>query len=142
MTLASTDAPPRAPSATRTLKWTAVTLAFAALMTISGVLYLVSPPGLQLALARLGYPPYFLRLLGAAKLLGVASLLQTRRPVLREWAYAGFTFELIGALASHLSTGTGGSAGPAVLALGLLLASYRWRPRNPHVPAWPGGGAA
>ncbi len=142
MTLASTDAPPRAPSATRTLKWTAVTLALAALMTLSGVLYLVSPPGLQLALARLGYPPYFLRLLGVAKLLGVASLLQVRWPALREWAYAGFTFDLTGAVASHLSTGTGASAGPAVLALALVLASHRWRPRQPHAPAWPVGGAA
>lgn len=109
------------------------TLAIAALlllMTLSGALYLVSPPPLLRALAPLGYPGYFLRLLGVAKLLGVLALLVPGRPLLKEWAYAGFTFDLLAALASHLLTGTATHAPPALFALVLLLASYRFAHRG------------
>jgi len=53
----------------------------------------------------LGYPPYLLTILGTAKLLGALALLQNRLPTLREWAYAGFTINLLGATASHLFAG-------------------------------------
>lgn len=111
----------------RPLAATAVTLGFAALMTASGVLFLLAPEPLRLALLRLGYPAYLLRILGGAKLLGVVGLLAPRHPLLREWAYAGFAFDLLGAIASHLWTGTASSAGPALFALALLVLSYRLR---------------
>lgn len=53
----------------------------------------------------LGYPNYFLKILGTAKLMGVAALLYGYFPLLKEWAYAGFTFDLIGAFWSHLASG-------------------------------------
>jgi hypothetical protein len=97
---------------------------FAALMTVSGVLYLVGPPPIVAAIAELGYPPYFRVLLGVAKLMGVAGLLLPRRPTLREWAYAGFTFDLVAALVSHAVVGGAAHAPPAAFALALLAASY------------------
>jgi len=100
------------------------------LMTLSGALYLVSPPPLLRALEPLGYPAYFLRLLGIAKLLGVVALLAPGRPLLKEWAYAGFTFDLLAALASHLVTGTASHAPPALFALVLVLTSYRFAHRG------------
>ncbi|HZW88573.1 MAG TPA: DoxX family protein [Myxococcaceae bacterium] len=106
------------------------TAALLVLMTLSGALYLVSPPPLLRALEPLGYPAYFLRLLGVAKLLGVAALLIPGRTLLREWAYAGFTFDLLAALASHLATGTATHAPPALFALVLVLASYRFAHRG------------
>ena len=106
------------------------TAALLVLMTLSGALYLASPEPLLRALEPLGYPPYFLRLLGVAKLLGVAALLVPGRPLLKEWAYAGFTFDLLAALASHLATGTATHAPPALLALLLVLASYRFGHRG------------
>jgi hypothetical protein len=109
---------------------TLVTAALLVLMTLSGALYLVSPPPLLRALEPLGYPAYFLRLLGMAKLLGVGALLVPGRPLLKEWAYAGFTFDLLAALASHLVTRTATHAPPALFALVLLLASYRYTHRN------------
>jgi hypothetical protein len=51
----------------------------------------------SIRLAHLGYPSYLLAILGTAKLLGAPALLQNRFPTLREWAYAGFAFDLIGA---------------------------------------------
>jgi len=106
------------------------TAALLVLMTLSGALYLVSPTPLLRALEPLGYPAYFLRLLGVAKLLGVGALLIPGRPLLKEWAYAGFTFDLLGALASHLATGTATHAPPALFALVLVLASYRFAHRG------------
>ena len=51
----------------------------------------------------LGYPVYFIQFLGVAKVLGVIALLVPGFPRLREWAYAGFVFDLVGALYSVLS---------------------------------------
>jgi len=53
----------------------------------------------------LGYPTYFLVLLGTWKLLGAAALLAPRLPLLKEWAYAGAFFVFSGAIVSHLTTG-------------------------------------
>ena len=55
---------------------------------------------------RLGYPEYLLSLLGTAKLLGVAALLYPGMPRLKEWAYAGFAFDLGGATISQLVSGS------------------------------------
>jgi hypothetical protein len=49
----------------------------------------------------LGYPIYLMTILGAAKVLGVIALLIPGQPILKEWAYAGFTFDMLGASASH-----------------------------------------
>jgi hypothetical protein len=54
---------------------------------------------------KLGYPEYFTRFIGIAKVLGVIALLVPGFPRVREWAYAGFAFDLIGATYSMLSFG-------------------------------------
>ena len=53
----------------------------------------------------LGYPLYFLTILGIWKILGVIAILVPRFKLLKEWAYAGFFFAMTGALASHLAIG-------------------------------------
>lgn len=53
----------------------------------------------------LGYPPYFLSIIGAWKVLGVIAILLPRLKLVKEWAYAGFFFVMTGALASHLAMG-------------------------------------
>lgn len=108
----------------RIATWLA-TGAFAALMMLSGVLFVLGPAPVVQGIGHLGYPRYFTVLIGLAKLLGVGALLAPRARVLREWAYAGFTFVLIGAVLSHLLSGDGPArAAPAAVSLGLLLASY------------------
>lgn len=103
---------------------------FAAMMMVSGVSFLVGPAQVVETFGHLGYPLYFARLLGLAKLLGVVVLLAPRVGILREWAYAGFTFVLVAALLSHGLSGDGaGRAAPAAFTLGLLLTSYFLRRR-------------
>jgi hypothetical protein len=96
----------------------------AIVMAASGIAFLIGPPGVVEALRALGYPSYVRLVLGAAKLLGAGALLGSR-PMLREWAYAGFTFLLLGAIASHLLGGRPADAVPAAVLLGLLGVSYR-----------------
>ena len=53
----------------------------------------------------LGYPAYFASLLGAWKLLGAIVLTVPGLPRLKEWAYAGFVFDLTAAAFSHAAVG-------------------------------------
>lgn len=51
----------------------------------------------------LGYPVYFLYILGTWKILGVIAILVPKFKLLKEWAYAGFFFAMTGAFISHLA---------------------------------------
>lgn len=106
------------------------TALFAAIMTASGIAFIVGPKPVADGIRHLGYPPYFTPLLGLAKLLGVAALVAPGARRLREWAYAGFTFLFAAAILSHVASGEGPArATPAAFSLGLLLASYFLRRR-------------
>lgn len=82
----------------------------------------------------LGYPHYLLGILGVWKLLGVAAILIPGRPLLKEWAYAGFFFTMSGAVLSHLAAGDGAKEffGPMLL-LVLIAVSWYFRPANRKV---------
>lgn len=56
-------------------------------------------------MTHLGYPLYFLTILGIWKILGVITILIPKFPLLKEWAYAGFFFAMSGAVISHLAMG-------------------------------------
>lgn len=53
----------------------------------------------------LGYPAYLLPFIGVAKLLGVVAILVPGFPRIKEWAYAGFVFDLTGAMYSSIAVG-------------------------------------
>jgi uncharacterized membrane protein YphA (DoxX/SURF4 family) len=73
----------------------------------------------------LGYPTYLLPFLGTAKILAVIAILVPGFPRIREWAYAGLVFDLIGAWYSHISVGDPPSAWMLpVIALLLVVGSY------------------
>ncbi len=79
----------------------------------------------------LGYPLYFLSLLGVWKILGVIAVLIPRFPLLKEWAYAGFFFAMTGAVYSHLAVADEAISlfGPSLL-LVLTIVSWYFRPGN------------
>ncbi len=72
----------------------------------------------------LGYPIYFSYILGVAYILGLVSILQSKFPMLKEWAYAGFTFALLGAFLSHLLSSQLGMGVWALVTLIFLLSTY------------------
>ncbi|MBZ5856941.1 DoxX family protein [Flavihumibacter profundi] len=82
----------------------------------------------------LGYPIYFLTIIGVWKLLGVAAVIVPKFPVLKEWAYAGFFFVMSGAIISHLTVGDKAKElfGPTLLLL-LTVVSWYFRPPDRKV---------
>jgi uncharacterized membrane protein YphA (DoxX/SURF4 family) len=83
---------------------------------------------------RLGYPEYYLTLLGASKILGVIAILIPRLPLLKEWAYAGFSFTMIGAIFSHIAAGNPvNDIFPPLLLLFLIGVSWYSRPPSRKV---------
>jgi hypothetical protein len=103
---------------------------FAAAFLASGVTEIAAAPAMVVVMRALGYPLYFLTILGTWKVLGAAALLAPRLPRLKEWAYAGIFFDLTGAAISHAFSGdpAGKVATPLVF---LLLAGASWALRPP-----------
>jgi hypothetical protein len=106
----------------------------------------LDPATLQKTTEHLGYPEYFLTLLGTAKLLAIAALLQPRFPTLKEWAYAGLSFDVISAIWSEIAVGnpSGSIQGFAVgAALAVTYVLYRMlRSRKQDASAAPYSPAA
>ena len=103
----------------------AVTGLMGALMLLSAVPDVLRVPGALAVFRHLGYPPYLLLFLGTAKILGVAAVLAPGLARLKEWAFAGLTFDLTGALYSHVSVGDPASVwAPAAIGLVLMAGSY------------------
>jgi uncharacterized membrane protein YphA (DoxX/SURF4 family) len=83
-----------------------------------------NPEGIAM-MEHLGYPYNVLTLLSIAKILGIIAILVPGFPRLKEWAYAGFCFDLIGALYAALAAGDSLLPWmPLVIGLGLLFGSY------------------
>lgn len=80
-------------------------------------------------MTRLGYPVYFLTIIGVWKLLGVVAILAPRFPLIKEWAYAGCFFNMSGAVISHLAMKDDPKElfGPMLLIV-LTIASWYFRP--------------
>ncbi len=79
-------------------------------------------------ITQMGYPGYFLTIIGIWKVFGVVAVLTPRFPVLKEWAYAGFFFVTSGAAFSHIASGTLNDIFPSLLLLALTLISWYFRP--------------
>jgi len=79
----------------------------------------------------LGYPSYFLTIIGVWKILGVVAILIPKYPLLKEWAYAGFIFVMTGAIFSHIACGDGAFEffGPSLLII-LTIVSWYYRPTD------------
>ncbi len=112
------------------------TLWLASGMLATGILQLlkvqaegaVAPPGVY-GITQLGYPVYFLTILGIWKILGVVALLIPKFPLLKEWAYAGFFFIMTGAIFSHIAVGDPmNEIFPSLLLLILTVVSWYFRP--------------
>lgn len=88
----------------------------------------------------MGYPVYFLVILGAWKILGVVTVLVPKFPSLKEWAYAGFFFSMSGAVFSHVAVGNSlKEIFPPLLLLTLTVVSWYFRPLNRKmIPIAPG----
>jgi uncharacterized membrane protein YphA (DoxX/SURF4 family) len=101
-------------------------------LVLGGVWDVLQVPRVGGMVARLGYPAYFLVILGVWKLLGAIALSIPRFPRLKEWAYAGVVFDLTGAVASQLASGLADTSTliHAIAMTGVAIASWALRPSS------------
>ena len=113
---------------TKKLYWV-FTILFAVFMTMSAIPdVMLHPVAVQGMNGDLGYPLYFVPFIGIAKLLGViAILIPAKYPTIKEWAYAGLFFDLLGATYSVIAAGQPVQAWAfMILPLALAILSYRF----------------
>jgi uncharacterized membrane protein YphA (DoxX/SURF4 family) len=84
--------------------WTSTVLILGMMLFSAASSFMENPEGAKMMDA-IGYRPYVLHLLAIAKVLGVIAILTPGFPRLKEWAYAGFMFDLVGATYSFYASG-------------------------------------
>jgi uncharacterized membrane protein YphA (DoxX/SURF4 family) len=114
-----------------------VTTILVAFSMSGGIAQLMRVPGVVEGFVRLGYPPYFVTILGFWKVAGAIAILVPGFPRLKEWAYAGIFFDLTGAAASCAAVGGYGAYGfhvivPLLLAV-VTVASWALRPESRRI---------
>lgn len=97
---------------------------FAGLMLFSSIPDILLAPEAIAFMTQLGYPVYFMPFIGVAKLLGVIAILIPGFPKIKEWAYAGLIFDLIGAIYSVAATSGITSGLPLFIFVGFGVFSY------------------
>jgi uncharacterized membrane protein YphA (DoxX/SURF4 family) len=123
-------------SKTRELGYWIATVLSAALFAVPGAASLASVPHFTEDMSHLGYPTYFLAILGMWKVLGAATILAPRLPRLKEWAYAGMIFDATSAALSRvaLHDGVVKIAFPLLIAA-VVMASWALRSPTRRLPA-------
>lgn len=105
-------------------------------MVSTGIVQLIQMEEEVEKMNSLGYPAYFLMIIGIWKLLGVTAILLPKFKLVKEWAYAGFLFITTGAIFTHLAVGDGAVEyfGPTLL-LVLTITSWYFRPADRKLSA-------
>ena len=90
---------------TNIIYWVLTSL-FAGFMIFSAIPNIMSTPeSIELISTQLGYPQYVIPFIGVAKLLGAVAILVPGLKRIKEWAYAGVMFDLVGATYSFIAIG-------------------------------------
>lgn len=108
----------------KTIYWISTGL-LSLMMLMSVVMYFFSHAEVSETFTKLGYPTYIIYPLAIAKLLGLVAIWTNKIKALKDWAYAGFFFNFILAIAAHIMINDGEHL-PAIVALVLLLVSYMY----------------
>jgi len=106
-----------------------ISIIFALFMLMDGIGGITRQQAGQEVLKHLGYPMYALTIFGVAKILGAIAILQTKFKTIKEWAYAGFAFNFIGAAASRAFAGDGFGliVAPIVVLAFMFVAYFLWK---------------
>jgi len=106
-------------------------------MLMAGIVEMMRSAEGQEIMRHLGYPVYVMTIIGVGKVLGALAIVQNRFCTLKEWAYAGFTINMLGAAASRAYAGDSrGLIISPLLFLSLLLTTYfLWKRRLAQVAA-------
>ncbi|MFY0603378.1 MAG: DoxX family protein [Flavobacteriaceae bacterium] len=105
------------------------TILFTGIMLFSISMYLTQTEMIREAFKGMGYPTYLVYPLAIAKILGLIVLWYPKFKTLKEWAYAGFFFNVVLAFFAHVMIGDGEQLF-ALLAFLFLGSSYGFYKKN------------
>ena len=108
--------------------WT-VTIIFCLANLFSGISgFFPNKQGLDI-MRQLGYPTYLLLIIGVAKMLGSLTIVQTKFRTIKEWAYAGFTIDYLGASTSFYIVNAGWLSiiFPLIFLIVLFVSYFLWK---------------
>ncbi|MET0946426.1 MAG: DoxX family protein [Flavobacterium sp.] len=105
------------------LYWTLLIL-LALFFTLSGYMEITKNPATYPKTLRMGYPPFFILTLGIVKIAGAIVLLIPNLKRLKEWAIAGFTFDVIFAFISGRAIDSNADCIKAVIVFCVLMLTY------------------
>ncbi|MTI29720.1 DoxX family protein [Xanthovirga aplysinae] len=108
-----------------TIIYRVVTVLFSLLMLMSAGMYFAQYEMVSKVFLDLGYPTHIIYPLAIAKLLGLVAIWTNKSRMLKEWAYAGFVFDLLLGVGAHLNISDGGHY-PAMIGLFLVGVSYSY----------------
>ena len=117
--------------------WTTTAFLVFALLS-GGIAELTHQPHTLEGMKQLGYPLYFVMILGFWKVLGSLALLAPGFRRLKEWAYAGVFFDMTGAVVSHAVCADAAWHVAVTAGLALLAVASWWlRPASRTLGALP-----
>lgn len=104
-------------------------IGFAIFMLLDALVALTAQANAVELMNHLGFPLYFLTILGSAKLIGALVLFQDKWKTPKEWAYAGFMINFYGAIIARVMVGdeSGKIIFPFVLTFVLLVIYFLWK---------------
>ena len=116
------------PKTIKIIYW-AVTVLFSLFMFFSGAVEIMQTEQAKEIMKHLGYPIYVNTIIGTAKILGAIAILQWKFRTIKEWAYAGFTIDIVGASASFYFTGDGigTTLSPFIFLAAMFLSYFLWK---------------
>ena len=116
------------PKTIKIIYWV-VTLLFSLFMLYSGISEVMQIEQGKEIMKHLGYPIYVNTIIGVAKILGALAILQWKFKTLKEWAYAGFTIDIIGASASFYFAGDGivATLMPFIFLAVMFISYFFWK---------------
>ncbi|WP_327150092.1 DoxX family protein [Nocardia sp. NBC_01329] len=94
------------PRSATTIGFWATTGVVAIVLFSGGMADLLGRGATVAGMLELGYPTYFITMLGVWKISGALVILAPRLGRLKEWAYAGAFYNFAGAFASHIAAGS------------------------------------
>jgi hypothetical protein len=118
----------------KTIYWVS-TCFFSVLFFTTGTFYLFHWPFFVNRTLDLHYPLYLIDMIGLAKILGAIALVTPKYKRLKEWAYAGFYFDFIGAMWSHFVVEGAGKYFLLLVPVTILSISYVTYQRLQRNPA-------
>jgi len=126
-------------TATATVGYWICTALTAFMFVSGGLAYALAVPDVVEGVIQLGFPLYFIRLLGVWKVLGGVAILAPGFPRLKEWAYAGTLFDLTAAAVANATMGASMGAQwwhvPApLLVAAITVGSWALRPSSRRLP--------